>query len=263
MRKKVLFTIAAMIWATPIYASHPLITDDTNSQGKGRFQLELNTEFSRDRESASGISEVAHGTTASAMLSYGLSDRIDLIAGVPTQWSRLEENGSVTADNSGMGDLTLEIKYRLLENRDKGVSLAIKPGVSIPSGDESKGFGNGKVSGGVMVIATRESKLCSYHVNFGYTRNEYRLADVQNSMRNDIWHASLAAMVNVSSALRAVTDIGIETNSSRTSDIAPAFIIGGLIYGVSDNMDLDLGIKGGLNRAETDTTLLAGIALRF
>ena len=40
-------------------------------------------------------------------------------------------------------------------------------------------------------------------------------------------------------------------------------ILGGLIYSVSENFDLDFGVKFGLNKPETDFAILAGIALRF
>jgi hypothetical protein len=263
MRKTSLLAAMAMMWATPLYATHPLITDDTFTQGKGRFQIELNGELSHDRETSKGFARTVNCSDTAVALSYGLSDRIDLIASVSLQGSRLKENSNVTFDEHDIGDLTMEMKCRILENRNNGLSLAIKPGLSIPSGDERKGFGNGEVSGGVVVMATYESKLCALHANIAYTRNDYRLEDDQATLRNDIWHASLAAVLNVSDKLRAVTNIGIETNSDKSSGTAPTFLIGGLIYGVNDMIDLDLGIKNGLNHTETDTTLMAGLAVRF
>jgi hypothetical protein len=44
----------------------------------------------------------------------------------------------------------------------------------------------------------------------------------------------------------------MERNPEKTSDIHPAFILGGLIYAVSGNLDIDLGVKAGLNMTETD-----------
>lgn len=43
----------------------------------------------------------------------------------------------------------------------------------------------------------------------------------------------------------------------------PAFVVGGLIYSVTENFDFDLGIKSGLNDAEPNTALLLGVARRF
>lgn len=63
--------------------------------------------------------------------------------------------------------------------------------------------------------------------------------------------------------MRLVANIGIETNEEHSEDTHPVFLIGGMIWGVSENFDLDLGLKCGLNDAETDTALLAGVAARF
>ena len=63
--------------------------------------------------------------------------------------------------------------------------------------------------------------------------------------------------------LRAVGNIGIETNEDDTSDTHPVFLLGGMIYRAADNLDLDLGVKGGLNKAETDTIILAGLSVKL
>ena len=55
----------------------------------------------------------------------------------------------------------------------------------------------------------------------------------------------------------------MERNPDKTSNLDPAFILGGLIYSISKNFDVDFGIRGGLNKPETDYAILAGIAWRF
>ncbi|NTU94031.1 MAG: transporter [Chlorobiaceae bacterium] len=264
MKKQVLaLAVAAVCFSTPAFAAHPLITDDTGTQGKGRFQLELNSEFATDRENEAGISVKKRGGELATMVSYGLGDRVDLVAGLPWLWSRLKEDGVVTADEEGIGDLSIELKWRFFEASKNGISLALKPGITLPTGDEAKGLGNGEISGGVMLIATHESEGLKLHANTGYTRSEYRLDADKASNRNDIWHASLAAELDVAEKLRAVANAGVETNGDKGSHTHPAFLLGGLIYSVTEAIDLDLGIKGGLNKAETDTALLAGMAVRF
>jgi len=39
--------------------------------------------------------------------------------------------------------------------------------------------------------------------------------------------------------------------------------LGGLIYSLNDFCDLDFGVKAGLNQAEADYSLLAGVAFSF
>ncbi|TNJ39802.1 transporter [Chlorobaculum thiosulfatiphilum] len=262
-KKTTLLASALILCSTPLFAAMPLQTDDTGTQGKGHSQIEIGFESVSDKEREAGVSCKTTGGAVSTTLSYGLSDTIDLVAGMPWEWYTEKEDGVKMADGNGIGDVALQIKWRFYELPDTGFSLALKPGLTLPTGDEKKGLGSGKVSGNVTLIATREAKLASYHINLGYNRSEYKLDELSESSRKNIWRASLAAELNVTEKLRAVGDIGIETNSDKDADSDPAYILGGLIYAVADNADLDLGIRGGLNDAETDTTLLAGVTMRF
>jgi hypothetical protein len=55
----------------------------------------------------------------------------------------------------------------------------------------------------------------------------------------------------------------MERNPDKTSDTDPAFILGGFIYAVTNSLDVDFGVKGGLNKPETDYSYIAGITWRF
>lgn len=81
--------------------------------------------------------------------------------------------------------------------------------------------------------------------------------------RKDIWHASLAATYEMIRNLHAVANIGMERNPDKTSNTNPAFALGGIIYSVNENFDIDFGVKAGLNEAEADYSLLGGTAFRF
>ena len=57
---------------------------------------------------------------------------------------------------------------------------------------------------------------------------------------------SLASEVEVVKNLKAVANIGMERNPDKTSNLDPAFILGGLIYSISKNFDVDFGIREAL-----------------
>jgi hypothetical protein len=101
------------------------------------------------------------------------------------------------------------------------------------------------------------------HLNLGYILNEYKPKGDEDAKRKDIWHISLAAQVEVVKDLKTVANIGMERNPGKTSEINPAFILGGLVYSVMEYLDVDAGIKYGLNKPETDVTYLAGITWRL
>lgn len=256
---------------TVSYAAHPLITDDTGTQGKGKFQLEVNSEFSYEKEQQYNADEdrwetkKETGGELATVLSYGIMDSLVVVLGFPYQWKKTKIDGVVTTDpteqGDGISDLSLEVKWRFFDK--DGLSLALKPGITLPAGDENKGLGNGRASYGLVFITTKEIKPLAFHLNLGYTRNEYKLQADKEANRKDIWHASLASEVEVIKDLKAVANIGIERNPDRESNTHPAFLIGGLIYSISESIAIDMGLKGGLNKPETDLTFLAGIAFKF
>ena len=71
----------------------------------------------------------------------------------------------------------------------------------------------------------------------------------------------VTAMANVGDMY--VTGEGVEKNPDKAAAGDPAFIIAGAIYSLAENLDIDFGVKAGLNKSETDYSMLAGLAYRF
>ena len=256
--------LLALLWSAPAFAAHPLVTDDTGTQGTGKFQMELNVESSRDEENEAGITQKETGGIVTAALTYGIVENVDIIVGLPWQWSTLKEGGNMISNDKGIGDTSVDVKWRFLECKDHELSLALKPGLTIPTGNTAKGFGNGKISGGMMLIATKEWQHGAVHCcNVGYTHNSYGQDHDYETLKQDLWHASLATEIKMTAKLRSVADVGLDSNNEKTPDTNPVYILGGLIYSVTENFDLDVGVKAGMNHTERDRTVLAGFTARF
>jgi hypothetical protein len=246
-----LLAIPAASWA-----AHPLITDDAGTQGKGKFQLELNGQYDSDKESVDGVYVKATEVQVATTLSYGIVENVDLVLSLPYQWGKSEEDDVTAYDEKGVADMVFEAKWRCFEK--DGFSLALKPGISIPTGNDEKGLGTGRYGYHLFLIASKEIAPCAIHANLGYIRNENKADEQEN-----LWHASLAATWEAVKNLKLVANIGVERNPDDSANRDPAFLIGGVIYSVAENIDLDCGIKYGLNSSETDCSLMAGIAVRF
>jgi hypothetical protein len=249
----VLFGVAG--WA---YAAHPLITDDAGTQGKGKAQLEFTGEYGHDNEDGLITNTLIFPLTP--VLSYGITDAVDLVLGIP--FERLEsKQAGVSTTKSGISDSSIQMKWRFYEK--DGISFAVKPGVTLPTGDEDKGLGNGKSTYSAFFIATEATEPWAFHFNIGYLRNDYKLQSDEDANRKDIWHISIASQVKAVKNLTIMADIGMERNPDKNSDTNPAFLLGGIIYSVTDNLDIDFGVKGGLTRPETDISYLAGVTWRL
>jgi len=253
--------IAVFAFSSASFAAHPLITDDTGTQGKGNTQLEINGETGYDKEKVDGVTIKARESEIAAAISYGIQDNIDIVLGLPYVWINEKEDGDVTADENGISDISVEVKWMFYEN--EGLSLALKPGLTFPTGDEEKGLGSGRMSYGLTFITTKEIEPWAFHLNLAYTHNEYKLEEDNDANRKDIWHVSFASQVEVVKDLSIVANIGVEKNADKASNTHPAFILGGLIYSLSENVDIDMGYKTGINKPESDSTILAGAAIKF
>ena len=239
-----------------VWAAHPLITDDAGTQGKGKFQLEVNGQYDSDKETVGGVSVKSTGGQAGATLSYGFIENADLVLNLPYVWGKVTEDGFSVYDEKGLSDISFEVKWRFFEK--DGLSLALKPGISFPTGDDEKGLGTGKTGYHFFLIGSKEIAPMAFHANLGYIRNENKADEEVN-----LWHASLATTYEVVKDLKLVGNIGMEKNPDKTVANDPAFLIVGVIYAVAENIDLDAGVKYGLNSSETDMSLLAGAAFRF
>jgi len=248
--------LSLLLLACPSWAAHPLITDDAGTQGKGKFQLELNGQYDWDEEEVESVSIKSAGGEVAATLSYGIAENVDLVFSMPYLWGKVEGSNIIVYDEKGIGDAVLEAKMRLFEK--SGFSIALKPGMSFPTGNEEKGLGTGKLGGHLFLIATQELEPWSFHANMGYIRNENNADE-----HKDLWHASIATTWEVVKDLNLVVNIGIERNPDDEAKNDPAFLIGGIIYSINEKIDVDLGVKCGLTEPETDFTLLTGVAFRF
>jgi len=259
MLKRFFLPVFVMLFtAGPTFAAHPLITDDTGTQGEGKTQIEFDGEYDHDSENGTTTNTLVFPTIP--VLSYGMSDTVDFVLGVPFERMEIKQTGGITTER-GISDASLQLKWRFYEK--DGLSFAVKPGVTLPTGDEDKGLGSGKASYSAFFITTKDMAPWAFHFNAGYIRNEYKLQTDEDANRKDIWHVSLASQVKVVKDLKIVANIGMERNSDKRSNIDPAFLLGGVIYSITESIDLDTGVKAGLNKPGTDIAYLAGVTKRF
>jgi hypothetical protein len=67
---KLLFIAVFQISVTPAYAAHPLVTEDTGTQGIGGNQVEVNTDWLKD--------EGVKSRTSTVTLTRGIQENLDV-----------------------------------------------------------------------------------------------------------------------------------------------------------------------------------------
>lgn len=147
--------------ATLAFAAHPLITEDTSTQGQGNGQLEFTLEYGHD-EAADAEEDAAD---FAVVFSYGLRDNLDLMLTFPFSRADTLADGETTAVQ-GLGDIGLDAKWRFLESGP--LSVALKAGASFATGDETQGLGAGKSNRGANLVASYETAQRGGHLHLGF-----------------------------------------------------------------------------------------------
>ncbi len=187
----------------------------------------------------------------------GVSKDFDLSLKMGYLWLRDEDNEGPKRDQA-LSDSALSARYRFYNKEDLKLEVAWITGLTFPTGNHKKGFGSGKPTSGLVLITTKELERGAIHLNFGYTRNENEVDE-----RENIWNASIAGEIEIIANLKLVMDIVMEANPDKTSNVSSSFILGGFIYSVLENLDLDIGYRYGLTKPADDHSILAGMAVRF
>jgi len=228
------------------HAAHPLITEDTGTQGKGRWQLEINAEDSRDR--SDGLP--ARALQAAATLTYGAIDEVDLQITLP--YLR-QKSGGTTAH--GRLDTALDVKWRFYE--DGALTFGLKPGVTLATGREDQGRGTGRSTWGSLLIFSYDRETWALHSHAGYRRNRNSVGQ-----RESLGHLSAAVWLKPTPKLKVVLDASLDSNPGpSTNDLVRQAVVG-IIYSATPDFDLDAGIRRA-NAAGIDRAFLVGATLRW
>lgn len=240
--RPLLFALALAHAAVPVaQAAHPLITEDTGTQGAGGWQLELFGEEGKARGTGATLER------QDAVVSYGIAGTADLQLGLP--WMR-------HAGGRGPGDLSLDLKWRFLARGP--LSLGLKPGVTLPTGDEAKGLGAGRAAWGALLILSYDAGPYAIHAHAGYKRNRNDQGE-----RESLTHASGAVAVQAAPNVKVVLDYARNTSADTAATTSERYLVFGAIWSVSKAFDLDLGFKVGSGSAALDQALLLGATARW
>ena len=239
------FVLSAPL-SVPAWASHPLLTDDTNVLGKGVWEFELHGEGAR-RNRSDGTSET---TEVLAKLGYGVAPTLDVEVELP--YVRDVVDGTVT---SGRADAAVAAKWRFYEA--EGFSLAVKPGVLLPTGRDDLGLGAGRARWGASLLGAYELAQIELIGHVAYVDNRNDIGE-----RADLWHLSAALRWSASERLKLVVDAARESSPDPATRPVEELVFG-FTYALRPDIDIGFGLKYGLNDVADDRGVRAGIKLRW
>jgi hypothetical protein len=112
-----------------------------------------------------GLDERTRTFSTPSNLKLGLAHRLQL--NILASWIRNSGNGSAT---SGVGDVTVGLKWRTAEGSRVLGRFAILPSMKLPTGSLSRGTGTGTTDAGLLLISSHSLGRVDMDANVGYTR---------------------------------------------------------------------------------------------
>lgn len=221
---------------------------------RGHAQVELGL-FDESTQRRDGVT-IDTGNAGALLGKFGISDRIDVEAGMALRQFQRVHDRAGTVSTSGAGDLFLRAKYNPLVS-DGPFALVIGPTLKLPTAPGP--LGNGAVEGGLVLPM-------SYDLGNNWSLAMTPEADALLNASGNGHHANLVDVAGIGRSFGKLT-LGAEvwtaqnldpagTVSQYSADVDAAWLIG-------NDTQLDGGANIGLNRATPDLELYVGVSERF
>ncbi len=204
MRLRLRLRVAAMALAASLspalaWAGPPFLTDDPEPTETGHWEIYA------PEVDAAGKGAAFDGSFG-AELNYGAAPDLQLTLGLPAGYIH-DENGF----HVGRGDLRASAKYRFFHDEAAGVSIAVFPGLTLPTA--SRGLGAGRVTALLPVWAQKDAGAWSVFGGGGYAINP-------GAGNRDYWTGGVAVARTFSERLLAGVEVdrqGADTTGGRAS----------------------------------------------
>ena len=224
-------------------AGHPMMSEDTGTQGTGNAELEQGYAWSNLDGSGSLLFQ--------PQLSYGLTPALDLIVQPSWQVADAGVAGRVRA----FGDTNVDAKWRF--QGASPWSLGVRGGLQLPTSQEGLGIPHDRVAVHAILVATADFTPFVLDVNVGMGR-----APADAGGRSDLYHVSVAALYSVNDSLFVLADAAADTNPVATGPGWQGTLLTGVIYTLRPGLDLDVGYLTRLDAVGPAQQWLLGITVR-
>ncbi len=224
----------------------PDTTESPITVDAGHIQIEASF-FDYGRNDDGGIEEEVF-TYGATNVKFGLLSNVDLQI-VFDAYTEVKTEGETVA---GFSDIQARLKINLWGNDGGRTALAVFPFVKIPTGTA---LSNDKVEGGIILPFALE---LTDTIGLGLMAEaDFVRQDSGNGYDTEFVHTAVIGF-DVTDKLGAFVEyVGVAGSDYQASSVV------GLTYGLSADIQLDAGMRFGLNDAAEDLGAFTGISVRF
>jgi hypothetical protein len=224
---------------------------------RGHFAIELGAlDWTMSRQG--GVREDRFGA-GETLVRYGLSDSLEVQLGWQgAGYLRERASGRPASHRTGVGDITMAVRGNLRNPDGSGLSVALMPFVTLPTG--SGAIGETDWTAGVIVPV---SYALSDKIQLGFTAEADAAADAQGSGH----HLAYGGVAGLSAAVGTDLSATIEFAVQREAEpgaAGTALLTGfSLAWTLGEAVQLDGGANIGLDADSPDLELYVGLSKRF
>jgi hypothetical protein len=223
---------------------------------KGRWQVEVGAIDWTHHKSAGVTTD--QWTVASPLVKYGLTDTLDLEAGLALYERQRVRGGGASTSADSLGDLYLRAKWHVMGTNGQD-GLAVEPYLKLPTANHK--LGNGAVEGGVLAPWQTNLPL-------GWALDITPEVDVLKDANGSGRHAALTASAGLTHPLTDAVSLGLELWTQHNFDPTGgtrqySFDLALSWQPKGSPVAVDGGVNIGLNRQTPDAELYVGISRRF
>ena len=224
----------------------------------GHLQAEVGLgDWTLDKQRESRTDTIEAGQIS---LRYGVGDSTELRLGW-TAYGHVRERDRMSGmvdRTSGIGDVTVGVKQNLSHPDGSGLSLALLPYATLPSGHQ--GVGAGDWGAGLLVPVT-------YELSDSLMLELTPEVDASVNENGNGRHLAYGSVVGLQAKVTQKATVTAEVQAIRDRDpmqhSTQALGALSLGYQIGDHSQLDLGAYGGLNHNTPDLELSFGVVHKF
>jgi hypothetical protein len=237
----------------------PGATESPYTVDAGHVQMEMTfARYSYDRESsADGTQRFKSWEIAPFIFKVGLLNHLDGQVVVETYNIVEERSNNERVTRRGFGDVTLRFKYNLWGNDSGNTAFAMTPYVRFPTSQDDLGVR--EIEGGLILPFEVGLPWDSY---LGVTTRFDFIQDEDEDGYHPEFINSIALARDFSETISAYVELFSAVSSEGDSDWIATFDTG-LVYWLTDSVQLNAGVNIGLTRAADDWSWFAGVAWRY
>lgn len=214
-------------------AGPPFQTDDPEPADYQHSEVFLFSTGTHTRNGTSGLGPVIEAH-------YGALPDVELDAIVPFAFGAPNDAPS----HFGFGDFGLAGKYRFIHQETAGVDVAMAPSVTVPTGDEKKGLGNGQAQYFLPIWLQKDFDKWSVFGGGGYFINP-------GPEHRNFWFTGIAVTREITEGLYLGTELFHRAAATVDGKDSTGFNVGGGITLV-DKLELLFSVGSGLQNNPTN-----------